>query len=547
MMKEIPRTPLIFTTLLIEKSPQALPLGAACVASALKNTPALEKACAVKLVSFCKEDEELAQLSGNDSEVARYISDKLWQAAGEKSSAIFCFSVYVWNHVILEKAARLLKEKGAACIAGGPEVTACPDTFTAFDRLITGEGEGKISRLVAEVLGISLEESTGKNGENGLANALDSYPSPYLDGTLNPAQYGGALWELARGCPFKCSYCYESKGEKRVRHFPRERLEKELDLFARLKLPQVFVLDPTYNANKKEALDLLKMIAKKTPDTFYYFEARAEFIDRELARAFTKLHCALQIGLQSSDENVLRLVNRPFNKKLFVKNIGILNDEGVIFGLDVIYGLPGDSLKGFKESVNFAISLYPNNLELFCLSVLPGTDLFDRAKELNLEYQPQPPYHILKTDKFTPQDLKRAEKISIACSCFYNQGRAVPWFNSILHSLHLPASKFFEGFYDWACAHGKEKEIRECCQHKYIEEMQKDFVREQLNQKKKGRLVTAALDIISFNGAYSRKTESGISESLTLNYPAEYIDSQYALDLEFFVENVKMRKDKIRI
>jgi radical SAM superfamily enzyme YgiQ (UPF0313 family) len=54
--------------------------------------------------------------------------------------------------------------------------------------------------------------------------------SPYLDGTLDLSKYEGALWELARGCPFKCSYCYESKGEKKVRLLPMERIEKELKL-----------------------------------------------------------------------------------------------------------------------------------------------------------------------------------------------------------------------------------------------------------------------------------------------------------------------------
>lgn len=575
------KTPVIFTTLLIEKSPQALPLGAACVASAVKHTEGLKELCDVQLVAFCKEDADF-EPSG------KYIADKLIEHMprgkdspapenGALPRAIFCFSLFVWNRLILEDASRILRAAGAICIAGGPEVTAAPDTFTTFDWLITGEGEGKVPAVIAELLGIkqagddvvstgstTTGTSSASAGTNSAPTAharpavntlsttastagLETFPSPYLDGTLNPAEYGGALWELARGCPFKCSYCYESKGEKKVRHFPRRRLEQELDLFARQKIPQVFVLDPTYNANKKEALELLRMIARKTPDTFYYFEARAEFIDRELARAFTRLNCALQIGLQSSDENVLRLVNRPFNRKVFVRNIGLLNEEGVIFGLDVIYGLPGDSLRGFKESVNFAISLYPNNLELFCLSVLPGTDLYDRAASLHLEYEAKPPYHIIRTDKFTPEDLKRAEKIALACSCFYNQGRAVPWFNTILHALHTPAALFFERFYDWGSQKKKLDLIKNCCDHKTIEILQKDFVREELLAKKKNRLVTAALDIITFNGALSRKTDTGKSESVQLNYPAEYIDSQYALDLDFFVNNVKMKKDNIKI
>lgn len=574
------KTPVIFTTLLIEKSPQALPLGAACVASAVKHTQGLKELCDVQLLAFCKEDEEMAGLCKNEDDVAKYIAGKLMKKArgmtnrpqGELPPAIFCFSVFVWNRVILEKAAGILRAAGALCIAGGPEVTASPSSFKDFDRVVSGEGEGKVPAVIAEILGIKLAGkgvvSTGSTttdtgstitgtgstptaparpAANTTTAGLEDFPSPYLDGTLNPAEYGGALWELARGCPFKCSYCYESKGEKKVRHFPRQRLEKELELFARQKIPQVFVLDPTYNANKKDALDLLRMIARKTPDTFYYFEARAEFIDRELARAFTRLNCALQIGLQSSDENVLRLVNRPFNRKVFVRNIGLLNEEGVIFGLDVIYGLPGDSLKGFKDSVNFAIGLYPNNLELFCLSVLPGTDLYDRAASLHLEYESKPPYHIIRTDRFSPEDLKRAEKIALSCSCFYNQGRAVPWFNTILHALHIPAAQFFERFYEWAAGRKEEDTLRSCCDHKTIEKLQKDFVREQLLQKNKNRLITAALDIITFNGALSRKTDTGRSETIQLNYPAEYIDSQYALDLDFFVNNVKMKKDKIKI
>ncbi len=550
------KTPVIFTTLLIEKSPQALPLGAACVTSAVKHDSVTGPLCDVKLLAFCKEDKDFSSHCGSEEDAAKYIAEILLKemaprtqsaeqplpAQGtrsvEKLPAIFCFSIFVWNRLILEKAAELLRKEGAICIAGGPEVTAAPESFTAFDRVISGEGEGKVPQVIAELLG-------AKAG--AAPNTLDTFPSPYLDGTLNPAEYEGALWELARGCPFKCSYCYESKGEKKVRRFPRERLEKELDLFARLKIPQVFVLDPTYNANKKDAIELLRLIARKTPDTFYYFEARAEFIDRELARAFTKLRCALQIGLQSSDENVLRLVNRPFNRKQFVRNIGFLNDEGVIFGLDVIYGLPGDSLRGFKESVNFAISLYPNNLELFCLSVLPGTDLHDRAEALHLEYEPRPPYHIIRTDKFTPEDLKRAEKIALACSCFYNQGRAVPWFNTILHALHMPAAQFFERFYEWGDQKKKLDLIKNCCDHKSVEELQKDFVRELLLQKKQNRLVTAALDIISFNGALSRFTDTGRHETVNLSYPAEYIDSQYALDLEFFVNNVRVKKNSFKI
>ena len=78
-----------------------------------------------------------------------------------------------------------------------------------------------------------------------------------------------------------------------------------------------------------------------------------------------------------------------------------------------------------------------------------------------------------------------------------------------------------------------------------IEEIQKDFIKEQFTQKKLTRLLNAALDIITFNGALSRKTDTGKSEVINLHYPVEYIDSEYAFNLEFFINNVKMKSGRI--
>ena len=198
------------------------------------------------------------------------------------------------------------------------------------------------------------------------------------------------------------------------------------------------------------------------------------------------------------------------------------------------------------------MSLYPNNLELFCLSVLPGTDLYDRAEELHLKYETKPPYHIIYTDRFSTEDISRADKIAKACSFFYNEGRAVPWFNTICNALHVKPSQFFEQFYKFA----ENKELFKTyisasdttkCKHKEIEQLQKEYVKTAFAQKKLTRYTTAALDIITFNGALSRKIETGKGETIQLHYPPEYIDSEYALSLDFFVNNVKISNTRVNL
>lgn len=574
----------ICTTLLIEKSPQALPLGAACVASAIKNSPLTRDLCTVYLCPFCQEDSEYIKHASTQDQAAEWMAQQLILksqgdgspgagVAGQRGQGqsvelgvsnatepyhedgplIVAFSVFVWNRLVLEKTARILRQQGVICIAGGPEVTANPKSFTDFDYVTTMEGELRVPYLISKILSGDKEALREENLQlslSPLSCPLDQLSSPYLDGTLDPAEYDGALWELARGCPFKCSYCYESKGEKVVRKFPMERIEKELDLFARKKIGQVFVLDPTYNANKERAVRLVNLIAKKTSDTFYYFEARAEFIDRQMAKAFTKIPCALQIGLQSANEEVLKLVNRPFNRKQFVKNIGFLNEAGVTFGFDLIYGLPGETFKSFKEGIDFALSLYPNNLEIFCLSVLPGTDLFDHAKDLHLNYMDKPPYNIINTDKFSNQDIQHASHLAQACNVFYNDGRAVPWFNIITHHLHIKAPEFFDRFYNEVLAKNISQSVIPVPfvrTQSEIEKLQQDFVTKLCKEKKMDRYIKVMTDLIRYYGAVSRKTDTGKNQTVQLNYPEEYLCSEYIFDLDFFTKNVKINPCSIII
>ncbi len=546
------RPVVVCMTILVESSPQALPLGAACVASALKSDPRTRDRLELHLEAFSLEQHECPE------SIAKNIVDSV------SHLDCLCLSVYVWNHVLCDQVAAAVKalSPDTLFVAGGPEVTADPLAFSSFDYTVAGEGEYSIPALLERLLlDKKIDSFYGDPkglcydiqgiyspplipGQKSLKSetvlrsrpcGMEELPSPYLDGTIDARVYGGVLWELARGCPFKCSYCYESKGEKRVRYFPMERLEKEIELFASQGISQAFVLDPTYNADRKRAVAILDILRRKAPGMFFYFEARAEFIDREMARAFASIPCCLQIGLQSSSEAVLSKVHRTFNKNLFVKNVGILNQEGAVFGFDLIYGLPGDTLKGFKESIDFAVGLYPNNLELFCLSVLPGTSLYDEAESLGLKWESSPPYHVTGTSGFTARDLERAESLSRAVNIFYSEGRAVPWFNSVLHLLKEKASAFFQDFADYLAV--KKLDRGPVPDSIKIEALQHEFLSSRLKQRGLGNMIPLVSDIVALNSAMGRCTADGSSSVVALHYHPDDLMSGYASDLRFFFKN----------
>ena len=536
-------------TIPAEISPQALPLGAASIVAAI-NKSFVDKPLApavsveARLVSIPPEFHLSLE------EKAQAIAAQLLKL----QPAALCFSLFVWNRTVLARVAAIIQEKSPdiPLIAGGPEVTAGAADTDPFHYLVCGEGDESVPELLRQLLqqGDSVADASKADSNppprkifSPRANQ-ENLPSPYLTGVLKPTEYqNGALWELARGCPFKCAYCYESKGEKTVAYFPMERIRQELDFFAKQKVSQIFVLDPTYNAKKERAVEILKLIRQKAPNTFFHFECRAELLNPELVAAFSRISCSLQIGLQSARPEVLKLVARSINRKEFAGKIALLNNAGIIFGFDLIYGLPGDNLAGFKESIDYAISLYPNSLELFRLSVLPGTTLFDQKQELGLVAPATPPYLVESTPQFSAKDLDKAEALARATSYFYSRGRAVSWFHALLKPLRCSPSVFFTRFVDFLAAENITiPAIQDDCSHKEVELLQLKFIQNQYSSPKLKSLLPVATDLIKLNGAFSRAYADGERTNLSLSFHPDDLLSPYSQDLAFFCQHAQKTK-----
>jgi len=227
---------------------------------------------------------------------------------------------------------------------------------------------------------------------------------------------------------------------------PQARIDEELKLFERSTIDQIFVLDPTFNSDKKIAKSILRSIKEYAPDIHYTFEVRAEFIDEELAQLFSEINCTLQIGVQSTNVESLKLINRKFDPDDFIEKISILNNYGISFGFDLIYGLPGDTIDDFKDSLDFTVDLQPNNIDIFPLSVMPGTVLFDRADQLGVKFLKLPPYRVIENRTMSKEILAKAEKLANSFDLFYNRGKAVSYLFMILETLNLKASEFLSGF-----------------------------------------------------------------------------------------------------
>ncbi|WP_298438266.1 radical SAM protein [Geobacter sp.] len=429
-------------------SPQAVPLANAFLKAYLATDEELATTLSVELCDFFAGDDP--------GEVARAIA--------RHSPDVVGFSLYLWNRSAADRVAALLRgmAPGIVLFAGGPEATADPEGLLAsspYDFLILGEGEIPFLETMAQLRRGAMPRGVGGTAfrQDGAivltpprsVQLLDTLPSPLLTGALDIRRYTGLLWQLSRGCDFGCEYCFDYKGTRGVRRFSVERIDEELDVIVRSCVPQVFVLDSTFNVDRRAAKAILRMIRARAPHVHFHFEVRSEFIDRELARLFASITCSLQIGLQSADPAVLKGVLRGFDPQDFAGRVALLNESGAVFGFDLIYGLPGDSLQGFERTLDFALALYPNHLDIFPLAVLPGTPLARRAAAAGLVHHAAPPYTLLGSPTFPPADMAEAARLATAADIFYSRGKAVAWFNSITAALGLPPAALLKGFGRW--------------------------------------------------------------------------------------------------
>ncbi|MBJ6798980.1 B12-binding domain-containing radical SAM protein [Geomonas propionica] len=475
-------------------SPQAVPLACAFLQEALLADQTLRGSLQTTIAEFFLENDA-AQCA---REIARSAPD------------LVAFSIYVWSRDHAVAMARELRAllPGAVLCAGGAEPTANPAGLLdegVFDFLVRGEGEATLVQAVRVISaggqpsglpGIVAPGETA--GTLPPPMELDAVPSPYLSGRLDPTIPGGALWQLSRGCDFACSFCFDHKGSGGVRRFSMERIEAELRLFARLKVPQVFVLDSTFNKDSKRAKEILRLIRKVAPGIHFHFEVRSEFIDAEMAELFASITCSLQIGLQSADASVLRGVGRGFDRDDFVQRAFLLNQSGAIFGFDLIYGLPGDTPQLFQASLDFALSLYPNHLDIFPLAVLPGTRLYGKAQASGLQHLDAPPYTVQATTGYTPEQLAQAGKLAAACDVFYSRGKAVAWFNSVVAAVKSTPSDFLAAFAAFL-GERAEADITE----EEIWGLQRNFLELIFKERKKTKLLPLALDLADYHHHYA--------------------------------------------
>jgi len=271
-------------------------------------------------------------------------------------------------------------------IAGGPHPSARPkECLEFFDYVVIGEGEEALPELVrsiregnpTDLKGIAyLKEGnciyTGKRPDVD----LDTVP-PFSKDLLM-----GAI-EISRGCPHNCGYCQTPRlFGHRMRHRHPEVVAEYAGMMrdVRFVSPNAFA----YGSNGiRPEPDKVQALLDAIPEGRRIFfgtfpsEVRPEFVTEEML-GLVKQYCyntSLSLGAQSGSQDVLDRISRGHGVDEVKHAIQLCLEYELTPVIDVIFGLPGETLDDQKATLDLIKWIIDNNgrIHSHYFTPLPGT------------------------------------------------------------------------------------------------------------------------------------------------------------------------------
>ncbi len=223
------------------------------------------------------------------------------------------------------------------------------------------------------------------------------------------------------GCPFSCSFCPASVLGFKFRSV--DNIMEELRHIAALGIKEIFFTDFTFEAHRKNTLDLCRRMAQEKLDLSWVCSSRASTLDRNLLVRMKKAGChTILMGIESGDEDMLRRYSKGVTKSQVKDVFSICKDLHIRILGHFIIGLPGETEDTVRKTIKFAKELECDIASFNIAVPALGTPLREKSLQKgwmnddSIELDSSSSFPILNTPWFSKEQA------------WYWQGRAVKEF-----------------------------------------------------------------------------------------------------------------------
>jgi len=364
-----------------------------------------------------------------------------------KKPTIIGIGTYIWNASQINELTQIIKKvsPNTIVILGGPEVSHQPFRvpFSYVDYIIQGEGDIAFYELCKKILDNQTLRKEKKSPQiiKQSVPPLKELKLPYEFYTDDDIQNRYIYVEVSRGCPFECEFCLSSMDE-RVRTFDLDKVLGEFEKLWQRGARAFKFVDRTFNININTANKILDFFLSKDETFFAHFEVIPDHFPqalKEKIKLFPHGALQLEIGIQTLNLEVANNISRNLKLDKIKQNIHFLENESEAhIHLDLIVGLPGESLESFGANLDELVSLSSCEIQIGILKKLSGTDINRHDIDFDMTYSDFPPYDILKNNLLNFNDIQIMKRFARFWDLYYNSGNfkrsvALIWKNASVY------------------------------------------------------------------------------------------------------------------
>ena len=413
---------------------------------------------------------------------------------------VVAFSCYIWNITkTLEICSIIKSNHSCRIVLGGPEVAYRQkdilEKYDFVDFVLSGEGEWTFPDFLDNMNGdLSYVAGLTYRADDGIVTIpekeyKDTPPSPYSDEFFE--NLGGRISyiETARGCPYRCAFCLSGRCSP-LRFFEIGRVKKDIIRLSKSGTQTLKFVDRTFNANAERANEILLFIkenyGREIPENVcFHFEIAGDILKESTLQILSSMPrgaVQLEIGMQSFNEETLRLINRKTDTKKLIENIRkLISFNNMHIHIDLIAGLTGEDLESFRQSFNIGYSLKAHMLQMGFLKLLHGADMRENKEKYPCIFADEPPYEVISTPWLSEESVKMLKNCEDALDRLYNSGRFLFTLEYLTDEVGISPFDVFNDFGN--CVNGNKMRLSDYAESLYnffSDKCDKEILREKI-------------------------------------------------------------------
>jgi len=200
----------------------------------------------------------------------------------------------------------------------------------------------------------------------------------------------------SRGCPFKCTYCFNHmmvnkyrtdlqcsfKGLNYIRHHSTEQIIDEIVYLQKnYRNITMFIFDDDlFTFDKKYVIEFCEAY-KMVSQLPFVVNGHVGFFDEDRAEALAEANCKIvKFGVESGSERIRnKVMNRHMSNKKIIKAINLVHKYGMHSSCFLMIGLPYEEHKDVMETITLMSEAKPGRFRWTYFFPFPGTEAYDMS------------------------------------------------------------------------------------------------------------------------------------------------------------------------